>query len=168
METLPEITPELITAKLHKLTQVFKGYRTALWLFPAQQRREKLFTDWSLHDVIAHLSAWNWVTIAALEDLQQGSPVLDWIRDEDTDAFNEMMVYVRHDWSWEDVLAEFELTMRDLLNVYCRCSLVQWTQKFVPADPKNAATPLSALDMDIDHMAEHLAEIEQISSQYYS
>lgn len=73
----------------------------------AEQRREVWFGEWSLHDVIAHIAAWQDGFAHALELLARGErPVIPGAQGDDFDAFNAASTEARKDLGWEQLMAE--------------------------------------------------------------
>ncbi len=72
-----------------------------------EQRREVWFGQWSLHDVIAHIAAWQDGFAHALELMARGErPVIPGSQGDDFDAFNAASTEARKDHDWEQLMAE--------------------------------------------------------------
>ena len=149
---------------MKKLLKEFKQSRNLLLLsikrFPIKSREEVLFDKWSLKDVVAHISAWDILTIEVIKAFKiKKSP--KWVISIPT--FNKVSVSERKEWSWDKVLAEFEKLGIQIYKEYSSLPEELWDKKMY----KNKSfTPRSFLKIDIHHYAkEHLPVILKISKK---
>lgn len=80
--------------------------------------------DWSVKDVIAHISAWNLeITRSIDEVLQKKAP---WYLSKGETAFNIAEVEKRRDWSLQEVLDEWESSFDSLTHRIEEITAEEW------------------------------------------
>jgi len=80
--------------------------------------------DWSVKDVIAHISAWNLeITRSIDEVLQRKAP---WYLNKGETAFNIAEVEKRRDWSLQEVLDEWESSFDSLTHRIEEITAEEW------------------------------------------
>ena len=82
----------------------------AIDALPAERRRERWYGEWSLHEILAHLGAWQDGFAHALERLARGErpevPGYEPSLPDADDRFNAVAVAKNAQRSWEDLLAQ--------------------------------------------------------------
>ena len=72
---------------------------------PADRRDEPgVCGDWSLKDLMGHLTYWDSVNRYEMETEQAGGTIISDDRDDDT--INAEQAEARKDWSWDQIMAE--------------------------------------------------------------
>ena len=74
-------------------------FLTVIQDFPADKRAERLFSDWSLRDILVHISAWEGYTVDVLDDVVAGNEPY---YVEDSEEFNQNAVEEGKNTSWDD------------------------------------------------------------------
>jgi hypothetical protein len=81
--------------------------------------------DWSVKDVIAHITAWNWEIAKSVDDvLEKKAP---WYLTKGETAFNVAEVERRRDWSLQQVLDEWEKSFDSLTNRIEDITTEEWS-----------------------------------------
>ncbi len=142
-----------------ELESAIKEMTSAVNNFPENKRNEIVFGEWTIKDVMSHFSGWNLLTIKQLGLLTSGKPPMDWIKDSQLDAFNKYEVEKRSGKSWDQIYDEFTASWGNLLNKYKSLSLDNWKSQYGPSAED---TPHKSINVDIEHIQEHLVEIEQL------
>jgi hypothetical protein len=117
----------------------------ALDKFPKEKREEILFGEWSLKDLLAHLSGW---MIAAAENvrcLKEGK-IPPWV--VSIDDFNKKNVAERKNWDWRKVYKELVETSRKFIEEYVSLPKESWQKKYWP---DKSLTPQRILEIEIRH-----------------
>jgi uncharacterized protein (TIGR03083 family) len=107
------MTEEVITkAKLIQKIEVSR-----MWLEevlgqvdPSQMTQPGVVGDWSVKDIVAHLTAWERMMVAWLADYPKGVPVERPTSDAEFDEWNERIYLENKVKPLEEVLREFEST----------------------------------------------------------
>ncbi|MCL4384374.1 ClbS/DfsB family four-helix bundle protein [Patescibacteria group bacterium] len=115
---------------------------------------KKIFDQWSLKDIIAHLSGWNLITLTALHNLKLGT-LTPW--GKGVQEINKENVQSRLSKTWQEVRQEFIESSQKLLSEYETLS-DDLSTKFLYRNKRY--TPLKFLQIDIDHYREHLYKIK--------
>jgi uncharacterized damage-inducible protein DinB len=80
--------------------------------------------NWSVKDVIAHISAWNWEIAKSIDDvLEKKAP---WYLTKGETAFNIVEVEKRRDWSLKEVLNEWEKSFDSLIHRIEEIAAEEW------------------------------------------
>jgi hypothetical protein len=85
---------------------------------PARMETRDLVGEWNLKEIVAHVNAWRWWTVARMEAAVQGAaPVPPWTsdldeeREEDIDGINEQFNEANRDRSVIDILGDSRATL---------------------------------------------------------
>lgn len=74
-------------------------FLAAIQDFPEDKRAERLFSDWSLRDILVHITAWEGYTIDVLDDVVAGNEPY---YVEDSEEFNQNAVEEGKNIAWDD------------------------------------------------------------------
>lgn len=122
--------------------------------FSADRRSVPLLGNWSLKDLLAHLSGWWLHQTEVLEKFKQG---VEAERPSDVNGFNEQSVLARRDMGWEEVYEEFIKAGSDLIDGYSGLSEEDWKRK-IWSDKD--LTPKGFIGIEIKHLRDtHLPQI---------
>jgi hypothetical protein len=127
---------------------------SALRRFPAKNRNDVLFGEWSLKAVTAHLAGWDRYFTDILECLEADEEAPYWgnIR-----RFNEESVNKRKDSSWKAVYEEFAAAGQEFIDRYGQLSQEAMNSRFWP---ERSYTPAKILQINLHHYGQsHLREI---------
>nr|KXH75488.1 MAG: hypothetical protein AM325_11140 [Candidatus Thorarchaeota archaeon SMTZ1-45] len=86
---------------------------------------EKVQGDWTVKDIIAHISAWNWELIKQTDLVLSGKK--PWYTDLPEADFNKKAVKKRESWSLEKVLSEWRDSFNALVTRMSTLSQEEWT-----------------------------------------
>jgi len=123
--------------------------------FPTQKRKEILFDQWSLKDVLTHLCGWDELTVNAINNLKNGQLSV-W--GKSVDEMNRSSTGLRKDKSWDDIYNEFVDNSQKLVDIYNNLPDDLW-EKPLYSDKK--FSPTKFIKIDIDHYQEHLEIIKE-------
>lgn len=151
----PEAKQESEISKLDESLQIFLS---AVNQFPRSQRSKEICGSWGLREILAHLSAWNRLTIRDLGRLRSGESI-SWMPDSKIDRFNALSVAVAKSCTWGQIYSEFISSSQALLLAYGGLTVEEWSKRFGP-DVDN--TPYRSLLVDIAHYNDHLGEIQEV------
>jgi hypothetical protein len=142
--------------KIAKLKSIGQKITSLLEEFPKDRHQDILFDQWSLKDIVAHLSNWMVHDISCLKALTEGKEPY-W--EQDVDDFNAKGVALRKDKTWDEVFNEF-LTLRDtLIRLYENIPQDLWDK---PIWKDKGETANRFLDEDIAHWeGEHLGDFKE-------
>jgi hypothetical protein len=127
----------------------------ALQRFPSRHRNDVLFDQWSLKDLVAHLTGWDQYFAAILASLQEGQEPPFWGKLRE---FNEASVGKRRALSWKKVHGEFVAAGDGFIRAYGELSPKTAHTKFWNG---KSYTPARIIDINAHHYGEsHLPEIE--------
>lgn len=87
----------------------------------------KIIDDWSVKDIIAHLSAWNWQVAAEIDTVLAGKNI--WYIGNRVDTFNRKEVAKRHPWPLEKLLKEWEASFDALTAKLAKLTREEWNFK---------------------------------------
>ena len=143
---------------MKKLIEDFKKARLALIQaldsFPKEKREEVLFGEWTLKDLVAHLSGWNIAGAKAVRSLKQGK-VPPWAGK--ISEFNKLNVRKRKNWSWEKTYQELLKASKEFIEEYENLPEELWEKRYWP---KKDYTPKKILMIELKHYREtHLPQI---------
>jgi hypothetical protein len=111
---------------ISKLQEEFNRWEELLYGLSEEQIKASFFDGGrSVKDIIAHLTAWQQVSVARLEAALTGKePVLpDWLRgldpdsDDIRDKYNEWIYELHHSKSWPDIHREWAARFHHLLEL---------------------------------------------------
>jgi hypothetical protein len=81
--------------------------------------------NWTVKDILAHISAWNWELIKQTNLVISGKK--PWYKDTSEAEFNEKSVKTRESWSLDKVLSEWRESFDALLARLNELSQEEWT-----------------------------------------
>lgn len=116
-------------AAIENLSQAHEFFTKILSnLSPSQITQQKIDSDWTTKDVIAHLSAWNIECLEEIDRILHGKSTWNklYATKQGDDVFNKAHVAKRREWSWEDVKNEWESTYQKLMKRVHELSNEQW------------------------------------------
>ena len=109
-------------------------------LIPPEERASRpVCGEWTLKDVLTHVTDWEWVGVEGLRHMAAGqSPQVEYI--EDIDAWNQVHFEARHDQPWEMVWSDLHAARDALLEVLEGMSQTDLVRSFVfPWDPEGTS-----------------------------
>ncbi len=144
-----------ITRAYERLRELIAGVE------PGRLTAEPVFNGWTVKDVLAHLAAWQSITVTNLFRLERGQPLLYANLDpKKVDELNARFYQELKDWPLEKVLADLEGSYRQLVN---RIRLLSEEEVNDPRHFKQLrGRPLWQLiaENTSEHYAEHLPALE--------
>jgi hypothetical protein len=157
-ETVREIT-RLPQREQEVFIQELRQIRTAMtqlaYEVPEQLRDAMVSEEWTIKDVIAHISGWDTYTIHSLKAFLRGD-IPEW--GGDVEDFNRQQIESRSGLSWEELVAEFEDTGYKMVQAYSQVPGILWEK---PIWPDQEITPKQSLQDDIYHYGqEHLPQFQ--------
>lgn len=126
--------------------------------FPEDRRKEALFDEWDLKDLLAHMSGWMISATDNVKHIKKGK-IPPWVGS--IDDFNKENVEERKNWGWNKVYKELIKTSEDFIKEYESLPselgrMVYW--------PGRNFTPKKILEIEIKHWKiTHLPQITKIS-----
>lgn len=151
-EVLPQKSDRIMS-----LESEIQGILQTLDNVGSERRLEKLFGEWNLKDILAHLTGWARHDIACIKSLTDKNKVPYW--DDSLDRMNQTFVKKRANQPWGRVRQEFIDTSNELLETYIKLPISLWQEK-VWND--RDLTPVKFVDDDIEHYKAHRKEIEDL------
>lgn len=146
---------------LEKFEKASVQFEDVLEIFPKHKRKEKIFGDWNLKEVLAHYSAWNIYFTKALDFLVSGNEPPYW---ESIKRFNKKEVIKRQGWSWKKVHDEFVRSGKDFVKVYSQLPKRYWNKPFWL---KRSYTPLKFININIYHYQKtQFPQIKKVAAQF--
>jgi hypothetical protein len=139
---------------IEKLIQLRAELIDLINQFDKSKRLIKLFDQWSLKDVLAHLAGWDKVTFESVDNLSKGKMSI-W--GGSVQKINDNNTLVRKDWLWDQVYQEFVDNSQQMIETYSRLPSNMWDS---PLYPGKKFSPKKFLKIDINHYQEHLEEIK--------
>jgi hypothetical protein len=128
----------------------------AIRRFPARHRKDVLFGEWSLKDLVAHLTGWDVYFTTILRCLETAEKAPYW---GNITKFNEASVEKRRASSWKKVYEEFVVAGHEFIRCYGQLSEKTAETRFWKS---KSYTPASIIRINIHHYAKsHLPEIEK-------
>ena len=132
---------------------------SAVEKFPESRRDEILFGDWSLKDILVHITAWEKASIQKINNLLEHKKP-SWI--SDVDKFNETSTREKSGASWDQIYQDFLNTGEQMIATYQKLPDDLWKQQTGP-NPK--FTPERFLEAEAHHyQGDHLVQIKQFLS----
>jgi uncharacterized damage-inducible protein DinB len=132
--------------------------RALLGISSAEFEAAIMAGDWTPHDVVAHIAAWERWTCDAVRVMRAGRPVQVGLI-EDDDAFNARAAAQRRDWPLKQLLDEFTVARRQLIVSVAGASAEQLTREhIIGTEPYTIAGLVKSI---IDHDAEHASQITE-------
>lgn len=128
--------------------------------FPDDSINYVLFGDWSIQEVVKHLSGWNIQRISEIESVRDGYKVFCLIERIDSSEFNKIVLTQKRYYSWKNTKEEFKASNKELLSLY----------KSFPTDlldivceHDREVTVVDYYNIDLMHLQnDHLVEIEKV------
>lgn len=149
MSTTPPTVKELTTVR-NKLLQSIKK-------FPQDKRNHIFYGDWTIKEVIAHISAWDIYFAQLIKSHIKGNPIDYWGNIND---FNKREVNHRIDMSLIQTINEFEKVSQEFINAFKKIPNDLINQKIWP---NRNYTPQSILKIQIHH---YHSQTKQILKRY--
>jgi len=129
--------------------------------FPINLREKAFLGEWSLKDIIAHLTGWAEHQAKVLRDL------INCVHIEyvgNIQEFNEKSVAKRKDQTWRKIYAEFIKVTAELITLYGDLPKKLWKKK-IWQDKKY--TPEKYIKIEIRHYIKtHIPQIQQVINNY--
>lgn len=144
-----------IQQNLREFEQIKNEVVEIIGAFPEKSRSKILFGEWSLKDVVAHLSNWIEHDKGCLEKLKMGQEP-KW--EPDFDEFNMKGVEARKGWSWQKVFDEFLILNEELYKLYYSLPENLWDK---PIWKGYGLTARKFILKDIEHKNDHLEELRK-------
>lgn len=124
---------------------------------------EKILGNWTIKDIIAHLSAWNWEQARAIDDLSANKKPLWW--GLDVTDFNQREIEKRKDWNLAKIVQEWEESFAKLIMRVNELSREAWIHEvYKNGDDGLSASIESMLAYEYegeDHEGGHAKQIEE-------
>jgi uncharacterized damage-inducible protein DinB len=145
-----------MAAPIRGFSEVRARLIEALRAFPAHNRNDILFGEWSLKDVIGHLTGWDRYFTAALKSHERGEAPPFW---GDITEFNRASVARRKGSSWKKVYDEFVAAGEEFIRAYSQVPEPSADERLWKGKPY---TPVSIVDINTHHYGtSHLPQIEK-------
>jgi hypothetical protein len=103
----------------------------------------KVTESWSVKDIIAHISAWNWDIIRQIDDILVNRK--PWYVDMREDSFNMREVQKRGKWSLDKILDEWHNSFEALISRMDALSEVEWAFQAEFNWPDGSAVTIQSL-----------------------
>ncbi len=141
---------------VNQFIKVRKEFIETLKKFPIDQVDKRLFGEWNLKDVLAHLAGWDTYFTEILSCLKRGNEIPYW---SNIEKFNENSVGNRKYMSWNEVYDEFVSSGEEFIKEYLD---VRQDYRSVRFWKKRSYTPTKILEINIHHYEKnHLDEIKE-------
>ncbi len=133
-----------------------------------QMMGEKIFTDWTVKDILAHLGAWSWEAQKEIDRVLQDQPTWHkrFAKGKGEDAFNKEEVAKRRGKSLGDVIREWEESFELEMGRLSKLSEEEWTHQS-KGDKWEDGTPVTVSSLykyeyeGENHEAAHAKQIEK-------
>jgi uncharacterized protein (TIGR03083 family) len=137
-----------------RLTASYEG------LSPDDMIRRGVAEDWSVRDILAHLSAWDRETTRTYRAMLEGEhPHFLEFSDEEIQAFNEKNHEAMKGMSLEQVLAELDASREEMLDLLREVDNIKLFAP-APGDEHADLSIAACLQVSISHDEEHAEMIE--------
>ncbi len=133
-------------------------FLTLVQEFPENKRTEKLFSDWSLRDILVHIAAWEGYTIDVLDDVVAGNEPY---YVEDSEEFNQNAVEEGKNTTWEDAHSDMLETGSIFIESYSSLDDTLWDAQIWD---KYDYTLREMLKTNTEHYVVHKKDIETVLS----
>jgi hypothetical protein len=145
-----------MTDIITQFQSISQDFIKAITSFPAIKIEEKLFDQWSLKDVIAHLIGWDEHFIKELDNLQKNQTEKSiWVTVPDQ---NKKSIAKYQKTNFEDLVKIYRQTSQKLTKILINLPLDLQNQPLFPN--KKSRTPSKYLAIWIKHLGDHLSEIK--------
>ncbi len=112
-------------------------------LTDSQMNNDKVQGIWTVKDILAHISAWNWEIITQAERVL--SSTKPWYTDKTETEFNEEAVKTRESWSIERVISEWYESFDVLMLKLERFSKEEWNFELDEEWPEGGKVSISSI-----------------------
>jgi len=153
--------------KLEKIEYLKNGHNKLQGLINSLDTKQltelKVLKDWTIKDVLSHLSAWNWEELKSVDQLLNGERPWWWEIPEE--EFNEQEVLKRRNISVEEVIKEWKDSFNQLMEKIETLTDQEWETGRSEKWPRG--TPFTVKSMFIyeyyglDHEGGHAKQIEE-------
>ena len=149
---------------IKRLQNGHQYFKRVIGSFGSQEKfMEKVLGEWTVKDVICHLSAWNWEQIGAFDSLLKNIKPVWWGLDEK--EFNQKAVDKRKDWTIEAILKEWEDSFAGLISRMSKLTEKEWSHEAGPKGEDGKPVTIEAMfDYSYrgeDHEGGHAKQIEE-------
>ncbi|MFW9870611.1 MAG: DinB family protein [Candidatus Thorarchaeota archaeon] len=108
-----------------------------------QMNTDKVQGSWTVKDIIAHISAWNWEIITQAERVLSG--IKPWYTDKTEAEFNKEAVKTRESWSVEKIISEWYESFTNLISKLERFSEEEWNFELDEEWPEGGKVSVSSI-----------------------
>lgn len=142
---------------ISKLKDARKQIIEAVNCVPGNKTQALAFGEWTLKDLLSHLSGWAEYQIKVLQLFKKGQEPGEY---GSTSDFNRNAVNKRQDKNFDDVKNEFECSSALLIQEYESLTEKQWR---APLWHDKQITPQKFINIEIRHYAQtHLPQIKSL------
>lgn len=133
---------------------------TAAALIPPHERTSRrVCGEWTLKDVLGHITDWEWLGVEGVRHMAAGQPPqVEHV--EDVDAWNRAYVEARREQPWDEVWADLHAARRALLVALEEVDPVSMGRQF-PAPWGEPCTPYAWVSMHVAHDREHAEDLRK-------
>ena len=125
--------------------------------FPADKRPVKLFDEWRLNDLVAHLSGWYNYQLQTLSAFSSHHPMSGQV---DVQTKNEESVKERQKKAWEEIYTEWKTSAAQLITAYTQ---IPETDLSLSVFSDRQKTPAELLQIEIKHLEKtHRPQVEKV------
>lgn len=108
-----------------------------------QMNTDKVQGSWTVKDILAHISAWNWEIITQAERVLSGTK--PWYTDKTEAVFNKEAVKTRESWSVEKVISEWYESFATLISKLESFSEEEWAFELDEEWPEGGKVSVSSI-----------------------
>lgn len=143
-------------ALIQKYKKARAQFVTVIDAFPIEKREIVLFGEWSLKDLMAHITGWEKQSLKQVAYLLHGTP-LSWV--DNVDDFNAQCVHESTSKDWQAVYDELIESGSEMIHTYEQLPESEWYKQ---AGPHPKFTPKRFLEASTEHyQREHLMQIKE-------
>jgi hypothetical protein len=131
--------------------------------FNPKQQNQVFLGEWSIKELLAHLTGWDRTYIAAVQDLQAGeSPSFYAAYDEDWQTYNLNLVreYMKDDWS--ELISEVKESHKQLVDYLQTLTEEDLTKDWGVRYDGTPVTVARLIEAEIKDEREHLRQIKKM------
>ncbi|OGM11435.1 hypothetical protein A2Z22_00960 [Candidatus Woesebacteria bacterium RBG_16_34_12] len=136
--------------------KVQKELLDAVQKFPKEKVDKKFYGDWTIKEVVGHISAWDKYFTEVLKNIIEGVKSEHW---GNIDEFNEKEVAKRKSWNLEKLIGELVGAGKNFIKVYESLDKDLLTKRIWE---KKKYTPEDILKIEIHH---YKSQVNQIKKQ---
>lgn len=141
---------------INKLKQANDELIIAIDSFPKEKREATIFDQWTLKQVMGHISGWNLLRLKELSLFLNNKPIT---KITDFETYNKHLIAEREGKDWEYLYDELKTSCEKLIEVYTNINPESFNKKIWNDSTK---TVKDWLLIDLDHWnREHLTEIKK-------